>query len=870
MMIVRLLALLGIAAACGGGRTGEGGKSGDVAAPTAPNNPMCPANAPAPTPLPRVDAKERTLAYWLGRGEGLDEVVLEPARIKDMNASLAVTRSGDWHGENDLLAELDTEDLKADMVDRLGGLHKKLASKELVEADGSPMPPADLALFDAARAGAVGAELRVALEPIPLRCGPRQTGFFSASTTGPPSQRYDRNNCSTTHPQEVVQILAQWPNGMRLARTRYAFGWIAKDAKLSPPLPDALRETYVRGARAQADDDLALQVTGKAAQCPSGTLLPVATKDKVHFADAKGFHEASVTEGKMQSTRRALTKRALFTEAFRYMDTPYGWGGGGAAGGHDCSSYLMDLFASFDLALPRHSSWQTRAGTFAIDLAGVTDDAERMRLIDTAAKKGIVLLGFPGHIMLYLGRGERGAPMVIHAIAEYVAPCKGGGETIFHNDKVTVSDLELGRGTSRRSLLERLTMITVIGGTPGIELAGAAELRPAAPVVKPEPKQCKDSEDVAIFISPRTPNAKQPMRVILTANKDPGAAELALFDPAGDRVTLSNVVKLSGGPPWSVIATVDAPAHGAWTAVYGDGARVEACQRIAVGKSKPSGGGARAPDAPTWDVRNVWTKSMENYYATFVQRLFDFPADQELTWPNLHTLLRDPSRNILFDHLHNGEERLALQPDCADLPYLLRSYFSWKMGLPFAYHRCNRGSANRAPTCKAPAISNYMKRDLLDDKPVDLDELVATGDKLEDEPTEIEETDGVEETLIRDVDAFHMFWSRHAARGVHAASGRTTPDDEVTDYYPVPLTREALKPGTVYHDPFGHVMVIAAWVPQKTTSYGILLAADAQPDGTVGASDSGAATSCSRRRPSCRARGSRHSGRRSRAIARSS
>ena len=32
---------------------------------------------------------------------------------------------------------------------------------------------------------------------------------------------YDRNACSSAQAQEVVQVLATWPGGMQLVRTRY-------------------------------------------------------------------------------------------------------------------------------------------------------------------------------------------------------------------------------------------------------------------------------------------------------------------------------------------------------------------------------------------------------------------------------------------------------------------------------------------------------------------------------------------------------------------------------------------------------------------------------------------------------------------------
>src|SRR5262249_51653811 len=48
-----------------------------------------------------------------------------------------------------------------------------------------------------------------------------------------------------------------------------------------------------------------------------------------------------------------------------------------------------------------------------------------------------------------------------------------------------------------------------------------------------------------------------------------------------------------------------------------------------------------------------------------------------------------------------------------------------------------------------------------------------------------------------------------------------------------PLTEDALRPGTVYADPYGHMLVIAKRVPQQNGAAGVFLAVDAQPDATV-------------------------------------
>lgn len=69
--------------------------------------------------------------------------------------------------------------------------------------------------------------------------------------------------------------------------------------------------------------------------------------------------------------------------------------------------------------------------------------------------------------------------------------------------------------------------------------------------------------------------------------------------------------------------------------------------------------------------------------------------------------------------------------------------------------------------------------------------------------------------------------------GVHSGTARTAFANESSDYYPLPLSREALRPGTVFADPYGHTLILVKWIPQKGSSPGMLLSVDAQPDGTV-------------------------------------
>jgi hypothetical protein len=735
---------------CGCGAAGsEGAGSGGSAAAGAERPESCPATAPAPELLPGVETRHRTLAYWLehlGKRHGdLDEPLLGADEVVTHN--LALRRHALEHeplGQLDLREPVDAGPLGLAVQGRLQALHERIGSGAYVAASGEPADGTTLARFEPRDLPPLRPSLHSATAPVPLRCGPWSGGLYKPDV----DLAFDRNACSMVREGEPVQVLADWGGGMMLARTPYVLGWIAADAPLSAPLSGAA-------------------------------------------ADAV-----------MADSGRPLSRKALLEAGFAQLDAPYGWGG--YEGGRDCSRFVLDLFGTFGLRLPRHSARQAKAGTFAIDVAPVSDEQEKLRIIEAAADRGAVLLHFPGHIMLYLGRTAEGRPMALHSFSEYVEPCAGTRgpegrplETLRRVDRVTVSDLELGRGSSRTSFIERVTRVVVIGRGPGPELAGVAELRPAAPPVVPEGAACTDSLSAAIFRSPQRPHSGAPLRVIFTSTEDPGPSQLVLVDPKGQRHVPE--ARRLGGPPYTHWAEVRRPPAGRWTAVIGDGERTVACERFVV-QAPPKGPDEEAGpvEGPAWEPRWKWEEDTENLYSAFVEQLFTDPVDEEVTWPHLQEVLSDPARNLLFDHLGLDEDRrLHLEPDCADLPYFLRAYFAWKIRLPFAYRGCTRGKAGRPPMCGEIKSAH---------DPVSAPDPVAA---------------------FREV-------ARRIANTVHSASARTAPADEATDLYPVPLTRHALRPGTVFADPYGHLLVVAAWRPQGLSTAGVLVGADAQPDGTVG------------------------------------
>lgn len=758
----------------------------------------CPERAPAPAALPNSFPELSQLSYWLAQHDEakLSASLLSPTELRSHAVAMRTSPDGIAPSLN-LARTLSSEEITAQLSARFAAFEPRFSSGEWVAVT-------DPAQSLAALRGNPGSafvdarSLHVALAPVDLYCMP----FTSRvrSTTGTP--QFDRNRCSQARAQEPIEVLGRYGPTLRVARTRYAWGFIREQAALSPKVPSELEPLY----RTPTEElTLTGELTQGKASLPQGTLLPlVGTSQNTSataayeaiLATTHGFEHTTLTVSQAMPTARPLTRRAFWTEAFKYIKGPYGWGD--ENGGRDCSRLWVDVLNQFGLHPPRTSGDQSSSGLFSVDVPADASETERLSLLDEAHARGIVLAHFPGHIMAYLGRDHQGTPRAFHSFAEYMVPCDGGGERLLDVGSVQVTDLTLGEGTSRRSFLQRITRLTVFGKGPDHALLALSTFRRAVPPALTAPETCRDSAEFALFRSPREPHEKAPLRVIAVTQDDARPASLFLIDPGGELVAPE--VRDLGVGPFARITEIAQPRRGRYTALLADGDRILACNRIHVAErpNTSRSTAVREPEAPAWVSKTNWGRATENLYAAFVEHLFSQPTGDLGSWPSLTPLIADRNYNLLFDHLGLGEDsQLKLNPDCADLPYFLRAYFAWKMGLPFGYRACTRGRANVAPRC---------------------------GDLL---------THNTPVTAENDLSAFDTFIRTKVGSSVHSASARTLPDDENSDLYPLPLTREALKPGTVFADPYGHTLVVAKWIPQGIRGAGMLIAADAQPDATV-------------------------------------
>ena len=363
---------------------------------------------------------------------------------------------------------------------------------------------------------------------------------------------------------------------------------------------------------------------------------------------------------------------------------------------------------------------------------------------------------------------------------------------------------------------------------------------------------CADTASIAVLPTPLAPWKGEPLRVLVAAEK-PLDGELSLIAPDGTVAAKSH--ERQGGPPYSWLVEIASPAAGMWHATLTLDHAPSECPKIAreiaVSSRKPPGPHAAVDSI--WQLRNSWSRETENLYSAWIAKLFDAPLDTEPSWKAWHEVLRDRSRNVLFNYFGLGEDNVAtsLRPDCADFVYFLRAYFAFKMGLPYGYSNCSRGTGGAAPKCyqwfdiehpeqtrpppppeqaaeqntasvtHAPAAAPNLLQQIFAQPAAPQAIAPAPAPAPAPPPKRL----GLAASFAR--------YLRAVGDVVHTGSVRTSASDDNTDLYTVPLTRETLRPGTVYADPYGHVLMLVRLVPEADGAPGVFLAVDAEPDGTV-------------------------------------
>lgn len=179
----------------------------------------------------------------------------------------------------------------------------------------------------------------------------------------------------------------------------------------------------------------------------------------------------------------------------------------------------------------------------------------------------------------------------------------------------------------------------------------------------------------------------------------------------------------------------------------------------------------------SWKIKkDSWSASDERKYEEFIQGIGMSGCksiDQCLEGPMNPYRATDPKGMKYFS-------------DCADLPYVLRSYFAWKNNLPFSFQSDSKAAPG--PTKPKKSDRRYSPWGNLVTK----------------------RTDVVAKSSSEFPNGIQMLNTLNGA--ISSAMFRHHPDADdaklFTDLYSVRIHRDSVKPGTVIYDPNGHVAVV--------------------------------------------------------------
>jgi hypothetical protein len=198
-----------------------------------------------------------------------------------------------------------------------------------------------------------------------------------------------------------------------------------------------------------------------------------------------------------------------------------------------------------------------------------------------------------------------------------------------------------------------------------------------------------------------------------------------------------------------------------------------------------------------WRItKPLWTTQDELRFGEFVSRIGQAVARRQCF--SVSGCLRS-SANPYFG---SDPSELRLYSDCGDLPYFLRTYFAWKNGLPMSF---------------ADGIAPRSGRDNQDIRYTRFGNYVTSRFDI---------TAG----FFGGPDVVDILNST-VINSTSSASYRMMGFEDnklFSDFYPVKLERNSIRPGTVIYDPNGHVAIVF-WVSDD----GHIFYIDAHPDNSL-------------------------------------
>lgn len=423
-------------------------------------------NRAAPASI-AVTGNRATPAYWLSRTMEADKVLLTPAQINDQNEDMALrdTTLPDLAAFPESLSGTEVRQrIMAAMQDYwTDTLPKEYVGMDILTLKQWQQVRANCNIV--ALPKTVACQYAVTVNRLNMRLLPTLMGWYEE----PGDVNYDDLQATVLDPAEPVVVLHRSRDGKFVfVQAEDYQGWV-RDSQLAYcnredwlryVSPDRVAVVTVSRKYIDAGDSIQLYQlgatipvgkvqgkTGKRATAKRGLLLPARdSQGRLVIKNVPAEYDDTLHDGYLPCTRANFIRMA-----FKCLGDEYGWGGQNDS--VDCSSFVQDVYHTMGLRIPRDADHQELALLKQVKLEGL-DTAARYRQVKQKAEPGDLLFK-PGHVMMYLGRDEKGTPMVIHSASSYFT-FEGGKKKKHYIRQVLVSDLTYQNG-ARVQTIDGLT-----------------------------------------------------------------------------------------------------------------------------------------------------------------------------------------------------------------------------------------------------------------------------------------------------------------------------------------------------------------------------------------------------------------------------
>lgn len=292
-----------------------------------------------------------------------------------------------------------------------------------------------------------------------LRYLPASVGWYEDSY----DTHYDLLQGTAVNPAEPLAVLAESRDKrFCFVETRNFSGWLDKDAMVFTNREKWMEYAAPKNFLVITDDSKKIQVDDNLSLTfQMGSRLPLRRPapqaDGTWLVsvpvDANGtFREETVRIPADDTVHKGwlpYSENNLVRQAFRFLGDLYGWGG--LEEGVDCALFTADVYRSVGINFPADAEEQMLAMPVSLDLEKMS---EKDKFAAVTKLRPGDLLFTDGHVMMYLGRDDKGEPHIIQAGSSRWFPGEGeeGGPLKYYTRRVTVDDLRWFKGSEKTCL----------------------------------------------------------------------------------------------------------------------------------------------------------------------------------------------------------------------------------------------------------------------------------------------------------------------------------------------------------------------------------------------------------------------------------